>query len=216
MRILETIGCVASVISLVVAIGFQWQGAPETQRNIALVCLVIFIGLTFFGFILNHCNRKPPRTSTRNELGSNKLRDEIDSVLDDIDSVLVEGNPYPIGFESAKLGTKLTVLLSLFPSSNNKLSADLLSSTFSVEIPKGMFERVVYYLGDTDGDPEVRQVTFRFRNEKTAELVRSAALKCFGTVGVKTKTLGSIMEWSDVKGSRVNISDGTYSILRPY
>lgn len=186
MRILEILGSAASLISLVIAVGFQWQGTANTQRNIAIVCLFIFAVLTLLVLFLNTRIKKKPQLQSPDDLTS-----RIDSY--EFDDLFKDGNPYPTGFQAAKLGMKLTVLQKLFPSFKNKLNADLLSSTFSLEIPTGTFSRVVYYLSDTEADPKVRQITFWFRDERSAELVRASALRSFDTKKVKTKTLGRII-----------------------
>jgi len=50
MKILEIAGSVASVISLIIALYFQWQGKPDTQRNLAVATTAIFLILTVIAF----------------------------------------------------------------------------------------------------------------------------------------------------------------------
>jgi hypothetical protein len=84
-----------------------------------------------------------------------------------------------------------------------------------LDIPEGPFRRAVYYHSGVGSDPEIRQITFWFRNPAAAQYVRREAISNLGTENVESRTLGKIIEWPEIEGARVQIDMSTYTLINP-
>lgn len=115
-----------------------------------------------------------------------------------------------------KIGSNISLLQTFYPEPSGHLSGSASDNTFSVEIKKGVFSRVVYYHDGVGNDPKICQITFWFRNENSAQKIRREALFFLGTENVESKILGKVLEWDNIEGVRIRIDMRVYSLLTPY
>lgn len=118
------------------------------------------------------------------------------------------GNPFPVGFDQIKPGDKLSLAMAIM--GNGKISMEAMH----IDIANGPFRRVSYSTIGQGEDPEISLIFFGFRDAKSAELVKNAAVAAFRGFEVKPMMLGSRLVWPDINGYSISWEEEAYLIQR--
>ena len=142
---------------------------------------------------------------------SDTRKDEF--VVDGSIQVIEKLNPYPVGFQKVKIGTKLTMINNYYDESVGSLSDS--GNMFSLKINNDVYKHVTFYL-EKDENPEVIQITFWPKNKAYMEVIKRQAIVAFDTINFKSFSLGKVLEWKGIEGVKISIDDDTYTISRLY
>ncbi len=125
--------------------------------------------------------------------------------------VFKPGEPYPIGFEQIKIGTRFSILKSLYP--NGELN---FGSQYRFSVNHGPFDIIYYYINYDEriNDGIIYNLAFNFRGSSVREYIIKCALAAFGSEKLITKYQGEILEWKNIKGVEVRIDKDEYRIYK--
>jgi hypothetical protein len=130
-------------------------------------------------------------------------------------SIFRSGDPIPIGFEHIKIGMRLSVLQSIFP---NGYIDDVIPRFYKIDINDNPnINRItcrVKYDDENQNDGTLTELDFRFKNSADREYVIKHASSAFGSENAISKLQGKALEWKNVGGFHVEITQDVYCVGR--
>ena len=116
--------------------------------------------------------------------------------------IFKRGSPYPLGYDAVRIGDRLSKFKSQYPESTD----------FSAPIKDGPFDWALFHHSSDSYDPNIHSITFHLRDSNAADTVRKQALSTFAPAKADQKDLGKILEWKNIGGASVKLTNDYYIV----